>query len=219
MFCCYTLASPSTMTNQTQLTLSFESTQPFTNSSIEGDTTITNKLPTSSPTSLPNTDQLKKVGSSPTCFLYKEDQNTIWYSWWRKTHWYLKNEAKAKHAQKKILWGLVKRADIWARFRECAACTTGEPRVICQICDSTLHHPSGGAGKTNAGNTGLVAHLRSTQCQKSAKAKGVSGIITTPWRESVCLTITLTITLFLMLCRLEQTEHEFYNHPIVRNCR
>ena len=60
------------MTNETQLTQSFDSIQSLTASSIKANITITNKLLTPYPILLTNIDKLKKARSNPTCFLYKK---------------------------------------------------------------------------------------------------------------------------------------------------
>jgi hypothetical protein len=74
-------------------------------------------------------------------------------------------------------WDGKKKSDLWENFEQVAHEKTGEPKVMCKHCFSTLAHP----GHKRAGTSALKTHLKGGSCRKNKKRRGIDQLI----RDSV----------------------------------
>jgi hypothetical protein len=65
-------------------------------------------------------------------------------------------------------WDGKKKSDLWENFEQVAHEKTGEPKVMCKHCFSTLAHP----GHKRAGTSALKTHLKGGACRLDKKRRG-----------------------------------------------
>jgi hypothetical protein len=77
------------------------------------------------------------------------------------TEWWLQTEySTRKDIETTIHWDHKKRASVWDHFEQVAHKRTGEPKVMCKRCLTTLTHPNIRRGGTSPMNT----HLKGNTC-------------------------------------------------------
>lgn len=73
--------------------------------------------------------------------------------------------------------GWEKTSVLWEHFEQVAHEKTGEPKVMCKRCFTTLTHP----GHKRTGTSALKAHLKGGTCRLETKRRGIDQLI----RDSV----------------------------------
>jgi hypothetical protein len=139
------------------------------------------QLSTPTPVETPST--LQSIGQ-PSCYLFKAEYTREFYTWSSSTEWAIKNNERK--IPRKVLWGSIKRAGEWDSYQECALRVTGEPKLFCNRCSEVIQHPQGGNNSSPPGNSGMITHLRSLGCTRTARQKGLQPtLFQTPFREAV----------------------------------
>ena len=97
------------------------------------------------------------------------DSNTagIFRDWWMLTEWGV-GVAEENLDFPDPVWDSDKRRrqDVWEQFNEGARMSSGEPVIICLLCDAVLSHPNNAAGPGNLGK-----HLKTARCWQSAAGR------------------------------------------------
>lgn len=62
--------------------------------------------------------------------------------WWQEKTWYQSRCSDAEKKKQIINWESRKAATEWSKFTQAAVLETGEPRVLCNLCDVHYTHPS-----------------------------------------------------------------------------
>lgn len=83
--------------------------------------------------------------------------------WWLTTGFGLDPQC-----QDGLHWDGKKKSDLWEDFKQVAHEKTGEPKVMCKHCFSTLAHP----GHKRAGTSALKTHLKGGACCLDKKRRG-----------------------------------------------
>jgi hypothetical protein len=104
--------------------------------------------------------------------VWKLDYKDTFRQWFETTPWFKTWASKGKPT---INWGGRKRKSgedsPWNYFQEVAIVQTGQPRIVCKMCQLDLSHPSAGHG-----NHSMNLHLATAACKKSqpenVKAQG-----------------------------------------------
>lgn len=97
-----------------------------------------------------------------------EDSRRQFVEWWLTTG-YGKNPERygALH------WDGKRTSDIWENFEQVAHEETGQPKVMCKRCSTTLTHP----GYKRAGTSTLQHHLKGGACRADKMKKGIDQLI------------------------------------------
>jgi hypothetical protein len=90
-----------------------------------------------------------------------EDSRKQFVAWWITTEFGSKENAKES-----IRWDGKKKSEIWASFDQVAHEKTGEPKVMCKHCQSTIVHPN----HHRAGSSPMKGHLTTSTCLSRPKA-------------------------------------------------
>lgn len=101
-----------------------------------------------------------------------EDSRKQFVEWWLTTG-YGKNPER--HGT--LHWDGKKTSEIWQNFEQVAHEKTGQPKVMCRRCLTTLTHP----GYKRAGTSTLQHHLKGGACRADRMKKGIDQLI----RDSV----------------------------------
>jgi hypothetical protein len=112
--------------------------------------------------------------------LYDEEQKDAFMEWWEGTSWML--TAANKSNIKMPSWGSSKVSPVWLHFSEVAHKNTGEPKVLCMVCQHLLAHPS----IKNTGTSTMQSHVNSKNCRKVGVKKGYQSISLILTSEKVC---------------------------------
>lgn len=112
-------------------------------------------------------DTFLSIGEDYQCYAFKEEYRDTFIQWHSTTRWSLAEQEK-KSRKKKIIWGKRKNALGWQHFTEAARRQDGAPSIVCNRCNSMLKHPA------IHGTSGMDSHLKSVDCQKTSRAKGLT---------------------------------------------
>lgn len=103
-----------------------------------------------------------------------EDARKQFVEWWLTTGYGEQAEGKGN-----VHWDGKKTSDIWKGFEQVAHERTGQPKVMCKRCKTTLAHPAA----KRAGTSALQHHLKKGGCRAPRVAeKGVDQIL----QDMVC---------------------------------
>ena len=102
-----------------------------------------------------------------------EETRKQFVEWWVKTGF-----GKNPVYSGSLHWDGKKKSELWESFEQVAHQKTGEPKVMCKRCFSTLTHP----GYKRTGTSALKAHLKGGACRVYTRSRrGIDQLI----RESV----------------------------------
>lgn len=134
-------------------------------------------------------DSLQRVGKpfQPPYILYDCDKTNPmmetsriqFVEWWLMTEF-----GSKKELQKSIRWDTIqKKSDVWSSFDQVANARTGEPKVMCNRCQSVVVHPK----FNRSGPSPMKNHLNSAYCTQPRKTtkQGIDQLL----REMVSLSI------------------------------
>jgi len=113
-----------------------------------------------------------------------EDKKADFLAWWKTTRWYTINHPKTEHTKTLLVnWGSEKSSNCWEFYYEGATIIQGDPKLVCKQCFGTLAHP----GPDHGGTSNMRAHLKTMQCKKKAKFRGVrQALVTDNLQIKVC---------------------------------
>lgn len=101
-----------------------------------------------------------------------EDSRKQFVEWWLTTTFGSNPECRNT-----LHWDGKKTSVLWEHFEQVAHEKTGEPKVMCKRCFTTLTHP----GHKRTGTSALKAHLKGGTCRLETKRRGIDQLI----RDSV----------------------------------
>lgn len=87
--------------------------------------------------------------------------------------WLLTDFGSKKDTQESINWSGKKKSSIWDNFSQVAHQKTGEPKIICQRCNTLLVHPHFRRGGTSPMRT----HLKGSTCHPGLPKRGIEQLI------------------------------------------
>ena len=127
---------------------------------------------TSPPPRYPRAPELlQRVGKlfQPSYILYNCDKTDLmmetsriqFVKWWLMTEF-----GSKKELQKSIRWDTIqKKSDVWSSFDQVANTRTGEPKVMCNRCQSVVVHPR----FNRSGPSPMKNHLNNAYCSQPRK--------------------------------------------------
>lgn len=116
-------------------------------------------------------DLLQRVGKpfQPSFILFNcdntdpmmETSRVLFVEWWLMTEF-----GSKKELQRSIRWDTIqKKSDVWSSFDQVANARTGEPKVMCNRCQSVVVHPR----FNRSGPSPMKNHLNSAYCTQPRK--------------------------------------------------
>ena len=97
-----------------------------------------------------------------------EDYRKQFVDWWVTTGFGMNPEYR-----KSLHWDGKKKSELWESFEQVAHEKTGEPKVMCKRCFTTLTQP----GHKRTGTSALKAHLQGGACRPDKKRQGIDQLI------------------------------------------
>lgn len=146
-----------------------ESSDALSSQSIAQSTPVSDTPP---PPRYPRAPELlQRVGKlfQPSYILYNcdktdpmmETSRIQFVKWWLMTEF-----GSKKELQKSIRWDTIqKKSDVWSSFDQVANARTGEPKVMCNRCQSVVVHPR----FNRSGPSPMKNHLNSAYCSQPRK--------------------------------------------------
>jgi hypothetical protein len=119
-----------------------------------------------SPLETPAPTVLPIFGRRNEYYKWTKEQHTDFIKWWEETPWVIETAGTSldtkKDLMKRLHWDSTTRSSkYWGDYVQVANSTSGEPFVVCRICNASLCYPNVRSSGTNL----LKNHRRSKGCR------------------------------------------------------
>jgi hypothetical protein len=104
-------------------------------------------------------------------YIFEKCDEGQFLEWHKGTSW---GEGYSKYP-KPFLSKDKTRSAAWKYYLQIAMISNGQPKIICQLCNSIIEHPN--KSGNNTGTSGLQSHLNSTRCKGKHQSSAQTTIV------------------------------------------